>query len=112
MRAQDLSGQVRDFTPDEVPDRDPARRTGPRLPGVGIAQWTSRRRTEGLFRHVAGGRKLGLAILSDPGAHMAYLVSEQRAGYRRVDACSGRPGSPRTRSPRRSCCISRSRPRC
>jgi hypothetical protein len=84
MRAPDFSGQVRDFTPDEVRDRNFRRRTGPRHPGVGIAQWTARDRRAGLFRHVFRGRQLGSAILSDLDAQVDYLVSELRWGHRQV----------------------------
>lgn len=92
MRAQDFAGRVRDFTPEEVRDRDAARGTGPRLPGVGLAQWTSRDRRVGLFRHTVGGRTLGPAILTDLDAQVDYLVSELRTGYRAVDAVLRAPG--------------------
>lgn len=92
MRAQDFAGRVRDFTPDEVRDRDRRRRTGPRLPGVGIAQWTSSGRRAGLFRHSFRGRVLGTAILSDLDAQVDYLVTELRRSYRAVDARLRSPG--------------------
>jgi hypothetical protein len=86
MRAPDFTGRVRDFTPDQVRDRSFSRRTGPRLPGIGIAQWTSRDRRAGLFRHVFRGRPCGSAILSDLDAQVDYLVTELRGGYRSVNA--------------------------
>jgi hypothetical protein len=92
MRAADFTGQVRDFTPDEVRDRSFSRRTGPRHPGVGIAQWTSPNRRAGLFRHVFRGRQLGSAILSDLDAQVDYLVTELRAGYRQVYRTLMAPG--------------------
>jgi hypothetical protein len=92
MRAPDFSGRVRDFTPDEVRDRSFSRRTGPRHPGVGIAQWTARDRRAGLFRHVFSGRQLGSAILSDLDAQVDYLVSELRGGYRQVYRTLMAPG--------------------
>jgi hypothetical protein len=84
MRAPDFNGHLRDFTPDEIRDRSFSRRTGPRHPGVGIAQWTARDRRAGLFRHVFRGRQLGSAVLSDLDAQVDYLVSELRGGYRQV----------------------------
>jgi hypothetical protein len=92
MRAPDFSGRVRDFTPDEVRDRSFGRRTGPRLPGVGIAQWTSPHRREGLFRHVFRGRQLGSAILRDLDAQVDYLVAELQREYRQVNATLMAPG--------------------
>jgi hypothetical protein len=86
MRAADFSGQIQTFTPDEVRDRDYARRLGPRLPGVGIAQWTSRNRRIGLFQHTYQGRRLGSAILSDLKAQVDYLVAELRRDFGQVDA--------------------------
>jgi hypothetical protein len=92
MRAADFSGRVRTFTPEEIRDRDHGRRTGPRRPGVGIAQWTSRGRRAGLFRHAFAGRPPGAAILSDLEAQVDYLVTELRRSYRQVDATLRAPG--------------------
>jgi hypothetical protein len=92
MRAPDFSGRPRDWTPDEVRDRSYSRRTGPRLPGIGLAQWTSPDRRRGLFRHVFRGRALGSAILSDLEAQVDYLVAELRGAYRPVDAVLRSPG--------------------
>jgi hypothetical protein len=92
MRAPDFAGRVRDWTPDEVRDRSYARRTGPRSPGIGIAQWTSADRRNGLFRHVFRGRALGSMILSDLDAQVDYLVTELRGPYRQVDAVLRSPG--------------------
>ena len=92
MRAPDFTGRVRDWTPDEVRDRSYSRRTGPRLPGIGLAQWTSPDRRRGLFRHVFRGRHLGSAILSDLEAQVDYLVTELGGPYRQVDAALRAPG--------------------
>jgi len=92
MRAPDFNGRTRDFTPDEVRDRNFGRRTGPRLPGIGLAQWTSKDRRVGLFRHSFRGRVLGSAILSDLDAQVDYLVTELRGTYRAVDAVLRAPG--------------------
>jgi Uncharacterized protein conserved in bacteria (DUF2272)/Phage tail lysozyme len=81
MRAPDFAGRLRDWTPDQVRDRSYSRRTGPRHPGIGLAQWTSPDRRRGLFRH----RGLGSAILTDLDAQVDYLVTELRGPYRQVD---------------------------
>jgi hypothetical protein len=85
MRAPDFSGQVRDFTPDEVMNRDYSARRGPRLPGIGLAQWTTAGRRSGLFRHEFRGRRLGADILFDMDAQVDYLVRELRSDYSRID---------------------------
>jgi hypothetical protein len=92
LRAPDFTGRVRDFTPDEVRLRDRSRRSGPRAPGVGIAQWTSPERRAGLFRHTFRGRQLGSAILFDLEAQVDYLVTELRRSYARVNAVLTAPG--------------------
>ena len=88
MRAPDFAGRMRDWTPDQVRDRSYGRRTGPRYPGIGLAQWTSPDRRQGLFRH----RGLGSAILTDLDAQVDYLVTELRGPYRNVDAVLRSPG--------------------
>jgi hypothetical protein len=92
MRAKDFSERVRTFTPDEIRDRDPARRLGPKLPGVGLAQWTKASRRAGLFQHTFRGRRLGSAILSDLDAQVDYLAAELGRDYRQVDATLRSPG--------------------
>jgi hypothetical protein len=57
MRAADFRGAVRDFTADEVMLR--ANPNGPRLPGVGLAQWTSAARRAGMFTHACQSRFAG-----------------------------------------------------
>ncbi|MEU7790658.1 phage tail tip lysozyme [Amycolatopsis sp. NPDC049159] len=92
MRSADFGGRVRDFTPDEVRDRSTTARTGPRLPGIGLAQWTSANRRIGLFRHSFRGRVPGSAILSDLDAQVDYLVTELRRDHAAVDAVLRSPG--------------------
>lgn len=91
MRAADFSGTVRTFTPEEVRDRDATRRIGPSLPGIGLAQWTSRDRRVGLFRHTFAGRQLGAAIVHHLEAQVDYLVHELRARPA-VESVLRRPG--------------------
>ncbi|WP_210481594.1 phage tail tip lysozyme [Naasia sp. SYSU D00948] len=85
MRAKDASGVVVDFTPDQIVHRVP-NRSGPKLPGIGLAQWTTANRRVGLFQHAFRGRVLGGAILFDMDAQVDYLVHELRRSYPRVDA--------------------------
>jgi hypothetical protein len=86
-------GRVRDFTPEEVRDRSRSRRTGPCLPGVGLAQWTEAGRRLGLFRHTFRGRQLGVAILFDLDAQVDYLDTELRSPlYARVRTTLMTPG--------------------
>jgi hypothetical protein len=93
LRARDFSGRVRTFTPQEVCNRDSSRGYGPRLPGVGIAQWTSRDRRDALFRHSYGGRQPGPGILTDLQSQIDYLVHELRSpGYRQVNVVLRAPG--------------------
>jgi hypothetical protein len=75
----------RDWTPEQIRDRDYAHRIGPFSPGIGIAQWTSADRREGLFNRNYGGHNLGVSILSNMDAQVAYLVSELKKGYTDVD---------------------------
>jgi hypothetical protein len=76
IRALDFAGRVRDFTPEEIRDRDFSQKRGPRRPGTGLAQWTSPNRREGLFCHIFRGQQLGTAILFDLDAQVDYLVTE------------------------------------
>jgi hypothetical protein len=86
MRAQDFAGHVTDFTADEIMNRLPANRTGPRLPGIGLAQWTTAARRAGLFARTFRGVRLGARILFDMEGQVDYLVSELRGGgFRTVE---------------------------
>jgi hypothetical protein len=85
MRARNFAGTVTDFTPEQIMNRDRSRQEGPRLPGVGLAQWTSSSRRAGLFQHPYQGRALGAAILFEMDAQVDYLVSELAARYSAVD---------------------------
>jgi hypothetical protein len=55
MRAPDFGGTTTDFTADEIMNRSSSTRTGPRLPGIGLAQWTSANRRANLFTHTFRG---------------------------------------------------------
>ncbi|NEA31423.1 hypothetical protein [Streptomyces sp. SID13031] len=94
MRAKDFAGVVRDFTPDEIMTRDVKLKLGPRLPGVGLAQWTSSARRANLFKHEHEyeGRELGTDVLFSVDAQLAYLAVELRTGYPGVHAVVSAPG--------------------
>jgi hypothetical protein len=75
MRAPAAGGRMKDFTPDEVRDRGDGKGAGPKLPGVGLAQWTTPERREGLFAEPAAG----VSVLFDMDAQVDHLVSELQA---------------------------------
>lgn len=92
MRARNFAGQVQDFTADEIMDRNRATGVGPRLPGVGLAQWTSPDRRRGLFRHAFNGQVLGAQILFSMEGQVDYLVTELGSrGFAPVDRVLRRP---------------------
>jgi LysM repeat protein len=90
MRARDFSGVERDFTPEEIMRRDEKARLGPRLGGIGLAQWTYQARRDRLFAHEYGGRVLGPQILFDMDAQLDYLLTELKRSkhIRRVVAAA------------------------
>jgi hypothetical protein len=94
LRAPNFAGRLTDFTAREVMNRSTATRTGPRAPGVGLAQWTAPARRRGLFRHTHGGRTLGAAILFNMEAQIDYLVGELRgiAGFAGLERALRAPG--------------------
>jgi hypothetical protein len=92
MRARNFMNQITDFTPDEIMNRSKQAQTGPRLPGTGLAQWTSTDRRRGLFQHSFQGRAAGAAILFDMDAQVDYLVRELQTKYRAVYNLVTQPG--------------------
>ena len=74
MRAVDFAGKTTDFDPDEVMNRSGAATppVGPRMPGIGLAQWTTPARRSGLFNGDS-------SILFDMDRQVAYLVGELQA---------------------------------
>lgn len=91
MRARDFTDRMRDFSAEAIMNRNPATRTGPRLPGIGLAQWTSAGRRSGLFTHTFRGTQLGARILFDMDAQVDYLVRELRASFPGVQAVVNNP---------------------
>src|SRR5690606_11974817 len=81
MRARDFAGHTIDFSAEQVMNRDYAQQTGPRMPGIGLAQWTSENRRENLFLHEFQGRILGADILFNMDAQVDYLVQEMQGSY-------------------------------
>ena len=86
MRARDFKGAITEFTAEQVMNRNPAKKQGPKKAGIGLAQWTRRPRRAGLFQHTFQGRRLGATILYDMDAQVNYLVTELGSkDYRHVD---------------------------
>ncbi|WP_430412277.1 phage tail tip lysozyme [Kordia sp.] len=84
MRARNFSGRTTDFTPEQIMNRSYSGRTGPKKPGVGLAQWTTANRREGLFQHSFRGRQDGENIVFNMEAQVDYLVTELIGTYNRV----------------------------
>ena len=80
MRAKDAKDKTQDFTADEIMNRKTGKSaSGPKKPGVGLAQWTTKERRAGLF---AGGSS---DILYDMDGQVKYLVDELAASYAGVN---------------------------
>jgi hypothetical protein len=85
MRAPDFTGKMTEFTIEQVMNRNRAAGQGPKLPGIGLAQWSSPSRRAGLFNHAFQERKLGAAILRNMEAQVDHLVAELKAQYSHVN---------------------------
>jgi hypothetical protein len=94
-RAKDLKGKERTFTAGEVMNRNEANRMGPKLGGVGLAQWTKEPRRSGLFAWSFGGRSLGANVLYDMDTQIDYLVSELGTKAASVDGLLRNPSTSR-----------------
>jgi Tfp pilus assembly protein PilV len=79
-RTADFSGTVTDWTDEQIRDRSFAAKTGPKLPGVGLAQWTTASRRSGFF-----ARPGGTALLYDMDGQVAYLVDELAESFSTLD---------------------------
>jgi Phage tail lysozyme len=84
MRAADYSGKMQDFTAEEIMSRKGGK-SGPKKPGVGLAQWTTKKRRAGLFQG-------GSDILFDMDGQVAYLVDELARSYKKLDRNLRKPG--------------------
>jgi LysM repeat protein len=79
MRARPFGdGPARDWTAEEIMGRDEGSQRGPRLPGIGLAQWTLDSRRRAFFGHAFQERMLGAAIVFDMDAQVDFLVTEIR----------------------------------
>jgi hypothetical protein len=85
MRSNNARGVATNHTAEDIQNRSRANNVGPNLPGVGLAQWTTADRREGLFAHEYEGEVLGTDILFNMNAQIDYLVTEMAASYRGVD---------------------------
>lgn len=92
MRARNANGHMTDFTAEDVMNRK-YKVQGPKKPGVGLAQWTTKERREGLFKHKYDGVEQGANILFNLDAQVDYLVTELRSKYKRVNRILEDPGS-------------------
>ena len=84
MTAMDFYDRISTFTAGEIAGRNAGKRLGPKLAGVGLAQWTEASRRSGLFQHEYAGRRLGPEILFDMDAQIDYLFAELRMSYAKV----------------------------
>jgi hypothetical protein len=79
-RAAGFDDKAADWSDEQIRDRDHKAKTGPKLPGVGLAQWTSGTRRSGFF-----ARPQGLPLLYDMDGQVDYLVDELAAGFASLD---------------------------
>jgi peptidoglycan hydrolase-like protein with peptidoglycan-binding domain len=84
MTSENFRGIRTAFSAAEVMNRNRAAGIGPRLAGIGIAQWTRIDRRIGLFQHQFQGRQSGANILFDMNAQVDYLVTELKSKFRQV----------------------------
>ena len=92
LRASNFASVQTDFSAWDVMNRNSTTRTGPRLPGVGLAQWTSPGRRAGLFTRTFRNANLGAQVLFDMDAQVDYLVAELRgAGFSAVQGVLTNP---------------------
>jgi hypothetical protein len=69
-----------DWTDEQIRDRDKKAKKGPSLPGVGLAQWTTKERREGFF-----ARPEGTALLYDMDGQVDYLVDELGSKFAKLN---------------------------
>jgi len=94
-RALDLKGKVRTFTAGEVMNRSDVNKVGPKLGGVGLAQWTEPPRRNALFAWSFGGSTLGANILYDMDTQIDFLVNELGTKAAAVDGLLRNPNTSR-----------------
>jgi hypothetical protein len=84
MRSGNFHGVQTDFSAIDIMNRNASSGIGPRLPGIGIAQWTTASRRQGLFQYSFGGQQPGTAIIFNMDAQVDYLVNELKTKYSQV----------------------------
>jgi len=77
----------------DIQNRSSRRRRGPRRPGIGLAQWTSRGRRNRFFAFSHVGVAPGEFIIYFMDHQIAYLVDELATRYRRLNRLLRRPGT-------------------
>ncbi|MEL7353008.1 MAG: phage tail tip lysozyme [Cyanobacteria bacterium J06560_5] len=82
MRARNFAGRRVTFSAAQIANRSRSARRGPKLPGVGLAQWTHPVRRQRLFQHRYKGQILGSAILFSMDAQVDFLVRELRTSFK------------------------------
>jgi hypothetical protein len=87
-RAAGFDDKAADWTDEQIRDRDRTAKTGPKLPGVGLAQWTSGTRRSGFF-----ARPEGTALLYDMDGQVSYLVDELAADFASLDTKLRKPAT-------------------
>lgn len=99
MRGVNWQGVLADFSADDIMNRRGSPKlpnggpgaSGPRFPGIGLAQWTDPGRRAGLFRHSYHSVVWGSNILFSMDAQIDYLVTELSTGFRSVLATVRNP---------------------
>jgi tail lysozyme/hemopexin len=85
LRSRDFKGGTTDFSAADVMNRNGTTGVGPALPGVGLAQWTTAERRNGLFSYSYDGATPGADVLFDMDAQLDYLAHELGAKFAGVD---------------------------
>jgi peptidoglycan hydrolase-like protein with peptidoglycan-binding domain len=92
MTSSNNHGGTTTWTAEQIMNRVEGQ-TGPKLGGIGLAQWTFRTRREGLFRHRFQDVRPGPAVLFDMDAQLDYLVHELQSQFKsKVDDVIRSPG--------------------
>ncbi|MEO1731766.1 MAG: phage tail tip lysozyme [Pseudomonadota bacterium] len=90
--SRDWNGRRVRHTAADIQNRSRRARTGPRRPGIGLAQWTSGNRRRGMYAFAHVGIAPGEFIIYFMDHQIAYLVHELATSYRRLDRQLRRPG--------------------
>ncbi|WP_113704775.1 phage tail tip lysozyme [Nonomuraea lactucae] len=91
MRAKDFYDKSKEHSADEIMNRDAQAREGPKLPGVGLAQWSYGDRRKGLFTHKLTDTALGASVLFNMDAQIDYAVQELSTSFKIANDVLKRP---------------------